>query len=178
MREELDFVQPKESLWCSTRLWKEGLGGQGFFLHKRGWGVSTAIEPQFVENTEPAFSQTCPGKDIGQWTQAAASEISSRCKETMFHYEGSGSGAEKVCGISIFADTQCLTKKGPEQPGFKLGLPGQWVRLGDLLRFRVNYPVHRQSFISSARVSEEAVWAQRLKKHQNSGAFLLLLLLI
>lgn len=51
--------------------------------------------------------------------------------------KGSGSRTQKACGISILADTQHLTRKGPEQPGLtlNLSLPEQWVRLDNPQRF-------------------------------------------
>lgn len=50
---------------------------------------------------------------------------------------GSGSGAQKACGISLLADAQHLTRKDPEQPGLmlNLSLPEQWVGLDILQRF-------------------------------------------
>lgn len=99
---------------------EEGLGDQGLFLHK--WALRGVLIPQFVENTEPAFPQICTGKDSGQWTQAAASGMSNRCEKTMFHYEGSRSGAEK--DVWNFHLCRCSVPdwKGPWTAGFKFGL--------------------------------------------------------
>lgn len=69
-------------------------------------------------------------------------------KKQCFTMRATDQVLRKMCGISIFADAQCLTEKGPEQLVLNLGLPEQRVRLGDL-RFRVNYAVCRHKFCLS-----------------------------
>lgn len=145
----------EESLknWVSSNLKNPCASGQG---HGRMiWDITGSF---FTRETKgcPHLSncslwecRTSFFSDMHRKRQWAASETSNTCKETMFYYEGSGSGAEKVRAISIFAGTQWLTKKGLNSLVFNLGLPEHWVRLGDLLKFRVNYPVHRHKFCFS-----------------------------
>jgi len=128
--EELNFVQQRvtdkisalQQKACKERLGDEGLVQQrevegGVFIY-----LTTGRQNQPLlrgAQKQPTYNE--------HKLQQVKFQIDVRKK--CFTLKGSGSGAQKTCGTSIFADTPHLTRKGPEQPGLTLdlSLAEQWV---------------------------------------------------